>query len=141
MERFIEFFFNNWVLFLALAMVLLWIALSEGTRSARGVRTVNTTEATNLYNRHDALFLDIRSEAEFNKGHLPGALNIPNGRLDKHQKRLHKQKKKPVVLYCKQGLEAAKVGKKLKEEGFEEVCQLKGGYASWHEQNLPVESK
>ena len=141
MERFIEFFFNNWVLFLALGMVLVWIALSEGTRTARGVRTVDSNEATNLYNRRDALFLDIRSEAEYNKGHLPGALNIPSGRLDRHQKRLHKQKSKPVVLYCKQGLEAAKTGKKLKEEGFEEVYQLKGGYQGWRDQNLPVETK
>lgn len=137
----IEFVVNNWVLFLALVMVVVWIALSEYTRFGRGVRMVDTNEATRLYNRENALFVDIRSEADFGKGHLPEAINVPNGNIDQRHKRLDKHKNKPVVVYCAQGMQAAKAGKQLKELGFEQVHQLRGGYAAWHEASLPIHTK
>lgn len=141
MDRLLEFVINNWVLFLALALVIAWIAAGEFTRFARGVAVVDTNEATRLYNREDALFVDVRSEADFAKGHLPDAINVPNGNLDQRHKRLEKHKSKPVVVYCAQGMQAAKTGKQLKEKGFEQVHQLKGGYASWQEANLPIHTK
>ncbi|WP_290652887.1 rhodanese-like domain-containing protein [Aquisalimonas sp.] len=141
MDRLLEFVINNWVLFLALGLIILWIFVSEFSRFARGVTTVDTNEATRLYNREDALFVDIRSEADFAKGHLPNAVNVPLGNLDQRHKRLNKHKKKPIIVYCAQGMQAAKAGKQLKENGFEQVHQLKGGYASWQEAHLPIQSK
>ncbi len=138
MDQLIEFVTNNWVLFLALAMVIVWIVVSETTRFARGVTPVDTTEATRLYNREDALFVDIRSEADYAKGHLPGAVNVPNGNMDQRHKKLDKHKSKPVIVYDAQGMQAAKAGKQLKEKGFEQVHQLRGGYTGWHEANLPI---
>ncbi|QIT53755.1 rhodanese-like domain-containing protein [Aquisalimonas sp. 2447] len=138
MDQLIEFVTNNWVLFLALAMVVVWIVVSESTRFARGVPPVDSTEATRLYNREDALFVDIRSEADFGKGHLPGAINVPNGNLDQRHKKLDKHKDKPVIVYDAQGMQGGKVGKQLKEKGFEKVHQLQGGFNGWQEANLPV---
>lgn len=141
MDRLLEFVVNNWILFLALASVLLWIGMSEFTRIAHGIRQVDTTEATQLYNREDAAFVDIRAEADYQKGHLPGALNVPSGNLNERHKRLQKRKAKPVVVYCSNGMTSGKAGKQLKNQGFEQVYQLKGGYAAWESASLPVESK
>ncbi|MDN3516636.1 rhodanese-like domain-containing protein [Aquisalimonas lutea] len=138
MDRLLEFAVNNWVLFLALAMVIVWIAISESTRFARGVAALDTNEATRLYNRENALFVDIRSEADFARGHLPDAINVPNGNFDQRHKKLDKRKNKPVIVYCSQGMQAGRFGKQLKQEGFERVHQLKGGFNAWQEAGLPV---
>ena len=141
MSTLFEFVVANWWLFLALQLVILWIIFTEFGRYASGVKPVNNNEATRLYNREDAVFVDIRSEAEFERGHLPGALNIPGGNMDKRPKKLDRHKKRPVIVYCAQGTQAARTGRQLQEQGFEQVHQLSGGYGRWFEANLPVEKK
>lgn len=136
-----EFIANNWILFAALAAVIGWILMSELGRVAQGVKQVDTTEATRLYNKQDGVFVDVRPEAEFNKGHLPAAVSVPEGKFEPRHKRLHKQKQKPVIVYCGNGMAAGKAGKALKQEGFEQVLQLKGGYDGWTGAGLPTERK
>lgn len=136
-----EFITDNWILFAALAAVIGWILMSELGRVALGVQQLDATEATRLYNKQDGLFVDVRSEAEFNKGHLPGAVSVPEGKLEPRHKRLQKQKQKPVIVYCGNGMAAGKAGKALKQNGFEQVMQLKGGYDGWTAAGLPTENK
>lgn len=141
MEPYMEFVVDNWILFAALAAVVLWIVVGEFARLTQGVKPLDATEATRLYNREDAVFVDVRSEADFRKAHLPGAMNVPNGNVEKRNKKLDKKKNKPVIVYCANGATAGKAGKQFKNEGFEQVCQLKGGYAAWEAAGLPVESR
>lgn len=141
MERLPEFVANNWVLFLALAMVLLWIFTSEITRFSFGIPQLPPEPATQMYNKEDAQFVDLRGEADFRKGHLPGAINVGISGLEQKNRRLEKAKKRPVIVYCQNGMQSAKAGKKLKELGFEQVYLLKGGFASWETAGLPIERK
>lgn len=136
-----DFIANNWILFAALAAVVGWILMSELGRLTQGVKQVDATEATRLYNKQDGLFVDVRSEADFNKGHLPAAVHVADGQLEPRHKRLQKHKQKPVVVYCGNGMAAGRAGKKLKQEGFEQVLQLKGGYDGWAAAGLPTERK
>jgi len=138
MDQLVEFVVTNWYLFLALAAVLAWIGATEGMRLATGIPQISQSEATRLYNRDDGLFVDIRSEAEFERGHLPEAMNVPQGNYDQRHKKLDRRKKKPVVVYCAQGTQSGRFAKKLQEEGFEQVYQLKGGFTAWQEAGLPV---
>ncbi len=141
MERLPEFIANNWYLFLALVAILAWMFASEFSRVMSGVRPVDAPQATRLYNKEDALFVDVRAENEFGKGHIPGAINITPGNLDKKNKRLERNKQKPVIVYCQNGMSSGKTGKQLRSLGYEQVYQLKGGFASWEAANLPIESK
>ncbi|MCP1673354.1 rhodanese-related sulfurtransferase [Natronocella acetinitrilica] len=141
MERLPEFIANNWVLFLALAVIILWILTSEMTRFTFGLAQLDPGAATDKYNREDALFVDLRGEADFRKGHLPGAMHVLPSALDQKNRRLEKAKKKPVIVYCQNGMQSAKPGKQLKEQGFEQVFLLKGGFSGWEAANLPIERK
>ncbi|MCC5813055.1 MAG: rhodanese-like domain-containing protein [Ectothiorhodospiraceae bacterium] len=141
MERLPEFIANNWYLFVALVAVLVWMFASEFSRVVSGVKPVDASQATRLYNKEDALFLDVRAENDFGKGHIPGAINITPGNLDKKNKRLERNKQKPVIVYCQNGMSSGKAGKQLRNLGFEQVYQLKGGIASWEAASLPIESK
>lgn len=141
MERLPEFVANNWVLFLALAVVVLWILTSEMTRFSFGIPQLDPGIATDKYNREEARFVDVRGEADYRKGHLPEAINVTMSGLEQRNKRLEKAKKKPVIVYCQNGMQSSKAARKLKEQGYEQVYLLKGGYAAWESANLPIHRK
>lgn len=138
MERLPEFIANNWYLFLALAAVLVWMFASEFSRLASGVKQVTASEAVRLHDKQDGLFVDVRSENEYRNGHLPGAINVPPTAITQKNRKLERHKQKPVIIYCQTGMSSGKSGKLLRSQGFEQVYQLKGGFANWQSENMPI---
>ena len=138
MERLPEFIANNWYLFLALAALLAWMFASEFSRLASGVKQVSTSEAVRLRDKQDGIFVDLRSEKDFRNGHLPGAINVQPTAIAQKHKKLERYKQKPVILYCQNGMTSGKSGKQLRNQGFEQVYHLKGGFATWQAENLPT---
>lgn len=137
-DQLFEFVQNHPLLVGAFVVVLAaWLAYELKT----GNHGVSTGEATNLVNRDDAVIVDIRDEKEFRAGHIAGARNIPNNRLDDRLSELDKFKDKPVVVVCKQGQTAGTAVSKLTKAGFARAVKLKGGMAQWQADNLPVVKK
>lgn len=99
---------------------------------------MNTTEATRMINRENALILDIRETQEFTKGHITGAYNLPVSLVEKKLSELNRYKTNPVIVVCKMGTSAGSVVKKLKKQGFEQVVRLSGGMAEWTAASLPL---
>lgn len=76
--------------------------------------------------------IDVRTPEEFNEGHIENAVNIDfysDQFIDEINKSLDKNK--TVFLYCKSGGRSGKAYTMLKENGFKEVYDLKGGYSNW----------
>ena len=117
--------------------MLLWPLLRKGA----GGPWVNTLQATQLMNREDAVVVDLRPAADFAKGHILGARNIPLADLEKRAAELDKYKAKPVILYCDAGNRAGGGVALLRRNGFANVVNLAGGYAAWQQAGLPVEKK
>ncbi len=76
-----------------------------------------------------ALLVDVRSKAEFESGHLPGAKNVPLPELGGRSKSLG-EKGKPIVLYCASGTRSAVARSVLKGQGFSQVFNL-GSMGRW----------
>ncbi|MGH8745353.1 MAG: rhodanese-like domain-containing protein [Burkholderiales bacterium] len=134
----IQFIRDNLLLF-AIAFIsgamLLWPLIRRGT----GGPWASTLEATQMINRQDALVIDVREDAEFAKGHIVGARNIPLGQLEARAKELQKFKSKPVITCCETGNRSPGAIAALRKLGFENVYNLAGGYAGWQQAGLPVE--
>jgi len=74
-----------------------------------------------------AVIVDVRSEAEFNGGHLNNSLNIP---LDVLKNNLdHLDKSKPIITCCASGIRSASAKSILKSNGFNQV-KNGGGWTS-----------
>ena len=138
MERLPEFVSNHIILvtlFIAILMVLIWnlfgIAIS-------GIEQIPPVEVTRLMNRENAVVIDIRSQEEFDKGHILNARNIPDADLQSRQKELEKFKSNPIVTCCGSGVSAPKTAKSLKAMGYEKIYVLKGGIQAWQGANLPL---
>ena len=141
MERVIEFSLNHPLLIGALFAVLAAIIANEIINFRRGRFAVNATEATQLYNRDAAVFVDIRNENAFQKSHLPGAINIPLEHIDKHQDRLKRFTDRSIIVYCDTGQRTLKAVQALQAQGWSDVQQLRGGLNGWRDASLPTEGR
>ncbi|MCO7186835.1 MULTISPECIES: rhodanese-like domain-containing protein [unclassified Pseudoalteromonas] len=83
------------------------------------------------------VIVDVRSEKEFEAGHLKGAINIPFDQITQHQSLLETLKSQTLVVYCRSGRRAAIFEQALTEQGFS-LLHLSGDYLSWQAEQLPV---
>ncbi len=95
-------------------------------------------QAINLVNAEQGLFLDLRDAADFKKGHIVGAVNIPAAKLESRVGELEKHRDTPIVLVCKMGQQAGTAGKQLRASGFEKVYKMTGGMMEWGNLQLPT---
>lgn len=75
--------------------------------------------------------IDVRTPAEYQKGHIPDSKNIDffGARFEVDISRLPKDE--PVVLYCQSGRRSEAAAEMLAKEGFRKVITLKGGISGW----------
>lgn len=123
---------------LALAGLTLAIVYNELSGLFTGYRRIAPAGLTGLVNRDNALVVDLRPIAEFEKGHIPGAKNVLPSQFDPENKQLAAARALPVVLVCRTGQSAADAGKRLLKAGFEKVYVLDGGIQAWQQADLPL---
>ena len=141
MDRVIEFSLNHPLLIAALVVVLAAFVANEVMAWRRSRNAVSTTEATQLYNRDQAVFVDVRGENAYQTSHLPGAINIPMEHLDKRQDRLQRFRERTIIVYCDNGQRTLRAVNALKAQGWTDVHQLKGGLNAWREASMPTEGR
>jgi rhodanese-related sulfurtransferase len=139
--RIIEFTGNHPYLVLAFLGTLAALLFSEIRRQLSGMTSVGPLQATQLSNRDNAVFLDIREDGEYKGGHIPDAVHIPYRQLTERVNELSRFKQAPIIAYCRSGTRSAGVGGVLKKHGFENVYNLGGGITAWQKANLPVSKK
>jgi len=78
----------------------------------------------------DVILIDVRSEREFNGGHIPGAINIPLGQLQTEIQQIATDKSQDIVVYCQTGNRSNQALGLLNNMGYENVENL-GGIIAW----------
>jgi rhodanese-related sulfurtransferase len=137
-QQLIEFVGNHWELFVAL-LVILGLLGYNFTLGGKG--SVDPVAATELINHREAVIVDVRPAADFAKGHIINAVNIPMNGFKNQVGVLHKHKGKPIVISCRSGSQSSMACRQLRKEGFEEVYNLQGGILAWQNANLPLTRK
>ncbi|MEM6582842.1 MAG: rhodanese-like domain-containing protein [Pseudomonadota bacterium] len=135
MALILEFLGQEWILTLALLVVILMLILHESRKSGP---SVTPQQAINLVNGEQGIFVDLRDNADFQKGHIVEAVHIPSTKLESRMAELEKFKEKPVVLVCKMGQQSSAAGKQLKAAGYSQVYKMTGGMMEWSNLQLPV---
>ena len=74
-----------------------------------------------------AILIDVRSNQEYEEGHLNGAINIPLYQLERKIKNKEKNKQAIILLYCLTGFRSSEGQKILENLGYNNVYSLKGG--------------
>ena len=75
------------------------------------------------------MILDVRTNKEYEGGHIPGAIHVPLSDIGDKIKKLKKDKE--LVVYCQNGNQSIWAIKRLMGMGYKNLSNLKGGYHAW----------
>lgn len=82
--------------------------------------------------------IDVRTPAEFETAHIPGAYNVPLDLLQEHRDEIAQHLDENVVLICRSGQRAGTAGQTLRDAGLPNVSILDGGMAAWQDKGFGV---
>ncbi len=88
----------------------------------------------------DFVVLDVRTSAEFSRGHLPLALNLDLYRPDFRDRLAELDRDNTYLVYCRSGARSARATRLMAALGFPRVHDLRGGILAWERAGLPVKS-
>jgi rhodanese-related sulfurtransferase len=137
MERLMEYVTHHPLLAAAAVVALVVVVIHETRVRASGFAAISSQDLIRLMNQ-GALVLDIRKPDQFAAGHVNGAKQLPSDQILTAGESFKRFKEKPVVVYCESGSLAAAAVRQLNHQGFTKAFSLRGGFAGWRAENLPV---
>jgi len=81
--------------------------------------------------------VDTREESEFAAGHVPGALHLSKGVIERDVEKKVPDKAAPLVLYCGGGFRSALAADNLQKMGYTNVISMDGGMRDWRAKKYP----
>ena len=103
------------------------------------IHEVSIDEVKSKLDRGEKFVLvDVREESEFAKDHLPGAIHLGKGVIERDIEDRVPDPRTPLVLYCGGGFRSALAADNLQKMGYTNVLSMDGGVRGWREKNLPM---
>lgn len=103
---------------------------------------VKETNVPDVKKRIDAnerlILVDVREDNEWAKGHLPGAVHMGKGVIERDIEKQVPDVRTKLVLYCGGGFRSALVADNLQKMGYTNVESMDGGWRGWTEAGLPT---
>ncbi len=84
------------------------------------------------------ILVDTREDLEWANGHLPGAIHMGKGVIERDIEKTIPDHNAPVVLYCGGGFRSALAADNLQKMGYTNVVSMDGGWRGWTESGYPV---
>ena len=84
------------------------------------------------------LLVDVREEREFAKDHLPGAMHLGKGVIERDIENRVPDLDAEIVLYCGGGFRSALAADNLQKMGYKNVISMDGGIRDWREKGYPL---
>jgi rhodanese-related sulfurtransferase len=104
------------------------------------VRETSVDEVKARMDRGDQFVLvDVREDREFDADHLPGAVHLGRGIIERDIEGKYPDFKTPLVLYCGGGFRSALAADNLQKMGYTNVISMDGGIRDWRESGYPLE--
>lgn len=117
-----------------------FLAIVEDAK--KRIREVSTGEVkTKLDRQEKFLLIDVREESEYGKDHLPMAIHLGKGIIERDIEERVPALDTPIVLYCGGGFRSALAADNLQKMGYTNVLSMDGGIREWREQQFPLTTK
>jgi rhodanese-related sulfurtransferase len=104
------------------------------------VKETNVPEVKKRLDAGEKLILvDTREDSEWARGHLPGAIHLCKGIIERDIEAAVPDKNAEIILYCGGGFRSALAADNLQKMGYTKVISMDGGWRGWTEASFPVE--
>jgi len=84
------------------------------------------------------VLVDTREDSEWARGHIPGAVHLGRGIIERDIEKTVPDKNTQIVLYCGGGYRSALAADNLQKMGYRDVISMDGGWRGWTEAGFPV---
>ena len=105
-------------------------------------RNVKETNVADVKRRSDAgekfFLVDVREDNEWANGHLPGAVHLGKGIIERDIVQRVPDANAKIILYCGGGFRSALAAENLQKMGYTNVESMDGGWRGWVEAGLPT---
>jgi rhodanese-related sulfurtransferase len=116
-----------------------FLALIDEVRKT--IREISIDEYRRRASAGERFFLvDVREDREWQAGHLPGAIHLAKGIIERDIEKAIPDKGAPIVCQCGGGFRSVLVCENLRRMGYTNTWSLAGGYRDWVAKGLPVET-
>ncbi|HXR25553.1 MAG TPA: rhodanese-like domain-containing protein [Candidatus Binataceae bacterium] len=84
------------------------------------------------------ILIDTREDSEWARGHIPGAIHLGRGIIERDIEKTIPDRDALVILYCGGGYRSALAADNLQKMGYRNVISMDGGWRGWTEAGFPV---
>jgi len=103
---------------------------------------IKETNVPEMKKRLDAgeqmILVDTREDSEWARGHVPGAIHLSKGVIERDIEKTIPDHSAPIVLYCGGGFRSALAADSIQKMGYTNVLSMDGGWRGWTEAGLPI---
>jgi len=114
-----------------------FLKIVEDTRKRIREVTIDEVKAK-LDRKEKFLLIDVREESEYAADHLPGAVHLGKGIIERDVEALVPDQDTPMVLYCGGGFRSALAADNLQKMGYTQVLSMDGGIRGWREKGFAL---
>ena len=120
-------------LILILLAVMCLTACGQAKENDQGAVYMNITaeEAKEIMDSQEGyIILDVRTQEEYDEGHIPGAILIPNTQIEERAEEVLTDKDQLILVYCRSGRRSKMAAEILVELGYTNIREF-GGIIDW----------
>ena len=123
---------KKWIVILLVALLLTACAQPEENQQQEAVYVnITAQEAKQIMDTQEGyVILDVRSQEEFDGGHIPGAILIPDTEITKKAEQVLTDKNQLILVYCRSGRRSKLAAEALVELGYTNIKEF-GGIIDW----------
>jgi rhodanese-related sulfurtransferase len=114
-----------------------FLKIVEDTKKRVREVTIDDVKAK-LDRKEKFLLVDVREESEYATDHLPGAVHLGKGIIERDVEDRIPDPATPMVLYCGGGFRSALAADNLQKMGYTHVLSMDGGIRGWREKGFPL---
>ena len=114
-----------------------FLKIVDDARSRIRETAVDATK-TRMDRGEKFLLVDVREESEYAKDHLPGAIHLGKGVIERDIEARVPELNQEMVLYCGGGFRSALAADNLQKMGYTNVISMDGGIREWREKGYPL---
>ena len=114
-----------------LLFILMFVVGLGGCMNSIDYKSITQEEAKEIMDTTDGyIIIDVRTIEEFNTGHIPNAINIPNEVISEQAESILLNKEQVILVYCRSGRRSKEAANKLVELGYSNILEF-GGILDW----------
>ncbi|SHJ99823.1 Rhodanese-related sulfurtransferase [Hathewaya proteolytica DSM 3090] len=112
---------------LIIVMGMFMFGCGGNNDGVNSVKVISATEGESMIkNESDIIILDVRTEPEYESGHIKGAVLLPLDEISKRAQEVLKDKNKKILIYCRSGSRSNRAAKLLVDMGYNNVYDFGG---------------